>query len=379
MIISVPKESGAIERRVALTPDVVKRLVKQGLEVRIEQDAGVASSYSNEAYTAAGAKIVQGAGAVWGEADIVLMVGRPEGDIPSMKDGGLLVGMLFPLTNPEVVEKLAQAKVTSFSLDQLPRISRAQVMDVLSSMSTIAGYKAVLMAAAHHGKFMPMLVTAAGTIAPAKIFILGAGVAGLQAIATARRLGGVVSSFDVRPAVKEQVESLGAKFLEAEALESEGEGGYAGELSDEQHRREQELLHNHIKEMDVVITTALIPGRPAPELITEAMVKDMRPGSVIVDLAAETGGNCALTEPGETVERYGVSIMGPLNLAAGTPVHASQMYAKNMSAFLGSLIDKEGKLTLDFEDEVVKGTCITHEGRVVQEATQQAMEGVKAS
>jgi NAD(P) transhydrogenase subunit alpha len=379
VIISVPKESGAIERRVALTPDVVKRLVKQGLEVRIEQDAGVASSYSNEAYTAAGAKIVQGAGAVWGEADIVLMVGRPEGDIPSMKDGGLLVGMLFPLTNPEVVEKLAQAKVTSFSLDQLPRISRAQVMDVLSSMSTIAGYKAVLMAAAHHGKFMPMLVTAAGTIAPAKIFILGAGVAGLQAIATARRLGGVVSSFDVRPAVKEQVESLGAKFLEAEALESEGEGGYAGELSDEQHRREQELLHNHIKEMDVVITTALIPGRPAPELITEAMVKDMRPGSVIVDLAAETGGNCALTEPGETVERYGVSIMGPLNLAAGTPVHASQMYAKNMSAFLGSLIDKEGKLTLDFEDEVVKGTCITHEGRVVQEATQQAMEGVKAS
>jgi NAD(P) transhydrogenase subunit alpha len=379
VIISVPKESGAIERRVALTPDVVKRLVKQGLEVRIEQDAGVASSYSNEAYTAAGAKIVQGAGAVWGEADIVLMVGRPEGDIPSMKDGGLLVGMLFPLTNPEVVEKLAQAKVTSFSLDQLPRISRAQVMDVLSSMSTIAGYKAVLMAAAHHGKFMPMLVTAAGTIAPAKIFILGAGVAGLQAIATARRLGGVVSSFDVRPAVKEQVESLGAKFLEAEALESEGEGGYAGELSDEQHRREQELLHNHIKEMDVVITTALIPGRPAPELITEAMVKDMRPGSVIVDLAAETGGNCALTEPGETVERYGVSIMGPLNLAAGTPVHASQMYAKNMSAFLGSLIDKEGKLTLDFEDEVVKGTCITHEGRVVQEATQQAMAGVKAS
>ncbi len=379
MIISVPTESGAIERRVALTPDVVKRLVKQGHDVRIQQDAGVAASYTNEAFTEAGATIVSDANALWREADFVLMVGRPEGEIPPMKDGAILVGMLFPLTNPDLVEKLAQAKVTSFSLDQLPRISRAQVMDVLSSMSTIAGYKAVLMAAAHHGKFMPMLVTAAGTVAPAKLFVLGAGVAGLQAIATARRLGAVVPALDVRPAVKEQVESLGAKFVEAEALASEGEGGYAKELSDEQHKREQELLHNHCKGMDVVITTALIPGKPAPELITERMVKDMRPGSVIVDLAAETGGNCALTEKGETVVRHGVTIMGPLNLAAGTPVHASQMYAKNMFAFLSPLFDKEGQLNLDFEDEVVKGTCVTHEGRVVHEATQQAMEGVKAS
>jgi NAD(P) transhydrogenase subunit alpha len=378
VIISVPKESGAIERRVALTPDVVKRLVKQGVEVHVEHDAGMAASYTNEAYTEAGAKVVQDAGALWREADIVVVVGQPEGELPAMKQGGVLVGMLYPLTRPDLVEKLAQAKVTSFSLDQLPRISRAQVMDILSSMSTIAGYKAVLLAAAHHGKFMPMLVTAAGTVAPAKVFILGAGVAGLQAIATARRLGAVVSAFDVRPAVKEQVESLGAKFVEAEALESEGEGGYAKELSEEQHRREQELLHNHMKKMDVVITTALIPGKPAPELITEAMVKDMRPGTVIVDLAAEMGGNCALTEKGETVERHGVTIMGPLNLAAGTPVHASQMFAKNMSAFLGSII-KEGALNLDFEDEVVKGTCITHEGRVAHEATQQAMEGVKAS
>jgi NAD(P) transhydrogenase subunit alpha len=379
VIISVPKESGAIETRVALTPDVVKRLVKQGHDVRIEHDAGAAASYTNDAFTEAGATIVSDASALWREADIVLMVGRPEGEIPATKDGAILVGMLFPLTNPDMVEKLARAKLTSFSLDQLPRISRAQVMDVLSSMSTIAGYKAVLMAAAEHGKFMPMLVTAAGTIAPAKLFVLGAGVAGLQAIATARRLGAVVSAFDVRPAVKEQVESLGAKFLVAEALESEGEGGYAKELSDEQHRREQELLHNHIKEMDVVITTALIPGRPAPELITEQMVKDMKPGSVIVDLAAETGGNCALTEKGETVVRHGVIIMGPLNIAAGTPVHASQMYAKNMFAFLSPMFDKEGNFNLDFEDEVVKGTCVTHEGSVVSETTQQAMEGVKAT
>ena len=379
MIISVPNESGAIERRVALTPDVVKRLVKQGHEVRVEKDAGLAASYTNEAYTEAGAKVEPDAGALWREADIMLMVGRPEGEIPQMKDGAILVGMLFPLSNPDLVERLAQAKVTSFSLDQLPRISRAQVMDVLSSMSTVAGYKAVLMAAAHHGKFMPMLITAAGTIAPAKLFVLGAGVAGLQAIATARRLGAVVSAFDVRPAVKEQVESLGAKFVEAEALESEGEGGYAKELSAEQHEKEQELLHNHMKKMDVVITTALIPGKPAPELITEQMVKDMPPGAVIVDLAAETGGNCALTEKGETVVRHGVTIMGPLNLPAGTPVHASQMFAKNMFAFLGSLFDKEGQLNLDFEDEVVEGTCVTHEGRVVHEATQQATEGVKAS
>jgi len=379
LIICVPKESGAEERRVVLTPDVVKRLVQQGQQVRVQENAGVAASHADESYIEAGATIVADATALWREADILLMVGRPGKELPPMKEGAILAGMLFPLTHPELVKELARARVTSFSLDQLPRISRSQVMDVLSSMSTISGYKAVLLAAAHLGKFLPMLITAAGTMAPARLFVLGAGVAGLQAIATGRRLGAVVSAFDVRPAVKEQVESLGAKFLEAEALESEGGGGYAKQLSEEQHRREQDLLHEHLREVDVVVTTALIPGRPAPELITEQMVKDMKPGAVIVDLAAESGGNCALTRRGETVEHNGVTILGPVNLPASTPVHASQMLAKNMFSFLGVLLDGEGQLNLDFEDKIVKGTCITHEGRVVHEATRQAMEEARAS
>jgi len=381
VIVAVPKETVAGERRVALTPDVVKRLVKQAVEVRVERGAGVGAAHPDTEYEAAGAKIVAEAEVVWRDADIVLRVQRPLIDGPNevaqLREGGVVVGMLYPLANLALVKALAARKVTSFSLDQLPRITRAQTMDVLSSMSTIAGYRAVLMAAAQSGKFFPMLVTAAGTVAPSKTLVLGAGVAGLQAIATARRLGAVVEAFDVRPAVKEQVESLGAKFVSPDqgALEAEGTGGYAKELSADQHKRELEFLHEHIKNVDVVITTALIPGKPAPELITEAMVKDMRPGSVIVDLAAEMGGNCKLTKAGETVERHGVTLMGPVNLPGGMPVHASQMYAKNMYSFLGLLIDKEGKLVLNFEDEIVKDTCITHEGRVVHEATQKALEG----
>lgn len=384
MIVAVPKETTAGERRVALTPDIVKRLVGQALEVHVEHDAGLGASFSDEAYSSVGAKIIRDPEAVWREADIVLTVNRPTSDTASgrneaalLREGAVVVGMLQPSTNPDLVRALERGKVTAFSLDALPRISRAQSMDALSSMSTIAGYKAVLLASAQLGKFFPMLITAAGTVAPAKVLILGAGVAGLQAIATARRLGAVVSAFDVRPVVKEQVESLGAKFLVAEAAtEAEGEGGYATQLSGEQHKRELELIHTTIKDMDVVITTALIPGKPAPLLITEAMVKDMRPGSVIVDLASEMGGNCELTVKGETVERHAVTIMGPLNLPGGTPVHASQMYAKNMSAFLSTVI-KEGKLNLDFEDEVVSGTCITHGGRVVHEATRQTLEEAK--
>ena len=381
MIVTVPKETVAGERRVALTPDVVKRLVKQAVEVRVERGAGVGAAYSDTEYEAAGAKIVAEAEVVWRDADIVLRVQRPLIDGPNevaqLREGGVVVGMLYPQANPALVKALAARKVTSFSLDQLPRITRAQTMDVLSSMSTIAGYRAVLLAAVQSGKFFPMLITAAGTIAPSKTLVLGAGVAGLQAIATARRLGAVVEAFDVRPAVKEQVESLGAKFVSPDqgAVEAEGAGGYAKELSADQHKRELEFIHERIKNVDVVITTALIPGRPAPELITEAMVKDMRPGSVIVDLAAEMGGNCKLTRAGETVERHGVTLIGPVNLPGGMPVHASQMYAKNMYSFLGLLIDKEGKLTLNFEDEIVKDTCITHEGRVVHEATQKALEG----
>jgi NAD(P) transhydrogenase subunit alpha len=366
---------------VALTPDIVKRLVKQAVEVRVEQDAGLGASHSDTDYESAGAKVVADADGVWREADIVLRVQRPmtEGrnEVGLLREGAVVVGMLYPMMNHGLVRELAARKITSFSLDQLPRITRAQTMDVLSSMSTIAGYRAVLMAAARHGKFFPMLITAAGTVAPAKTFILGAGVAGLQAIATARRLGAVVEAFDVRPAVKEQVESLGARFVSPDAgeLQAEGEGGYAKELSKDQHDRELAFIHERLKTADVVITTALIPGKAAPELITEGMLKDMRRGSVIVDLAAEMGGNCKLTEPGETVERHGVTLMGPVNLPGGMPVHASQMYAKNMHAFLSLLIDKEGKLNLDFEDEIVKGTCITHEGRVAHEATQKAMEG----
>jgi len=288
----------------------------------------------------------------------------------------VVIGMMYPLTNHPLVKQLAARKVTSFSLDQLPRITRAQTMDVLSSMATIAGYRAVLLAGSHNGKFFPMLVTAAGTIAPAKVFIIGAGVAGLQAIATAKRLGAVVHAFDVRPAVKEQIESLGARFMQPEAdLTAEGSGGYAKELSADQQQAAIRFMHQTVQGMDVVITTALVPGKPAPRLITADMVQDMRPGSVIVDLAAEMGGNCELTKKGETVDAHGVTIMGPLNIPATMPVHASQMYAKNLQSFLGLIVSKEGTLTLDFEDEIVKGTCITHEGRVVHEATQKAMEG----
>ena len=382
MIIAVPRETAPGERRVALTPDVVKRLASDSVTVHVEQNAGLDAGYTDDAYRAAGAEIRVDAQALWHDATVILKVQRPADDAAQgrvelgwLREGSVVIGMLQPLTDHVLVQELARLKVTSFSLDALPRISRAQTMDVLSAMSTIAGYKAALLAAAHLNKFFPMLVTAAGTMAPAKVLVLGAGVAGLQAIATARRLGAVVEAFDVRPAVKEQVESLGAKFLEAgELVVGEGEGGYAKELSEEQHRREQELIHERVKQVDAVITTALIPGKPAPKLITEAMVRDMKPGSVIVDLASEAGGNCELTEKGRDVVRHGVVIMGPLNLPASMPFHASQMYARNVSAFLTLLI-KDGQFTLDFDDEIVSGTCITHEGRVVHEAVKQAIEG----
>lgn len=383
MIIAVPKETGSGERRVALTPDVAKRLKGEKVTVRVEQGAGIEAGYSDEAYRAVGAEVTGDAQGLWRKADLILKVQRPrEGNSEGrdemgwLKEGVVLVGMLQPLTDHGLVRDLARARVTSFSLDALPRVSRAQSMDALSAMSTVAGYKAALLAAAHLNKFFPMLVTAAGTVAPAKVLVLGAGVAGLQAIATARRLGALVQAFDVRPAVKEQVESLGAKFLEAGELAAagEGEGGYARELSEEQHRREQELIHEAVKSVDAVITTALVPGRPAPKLITEAMVRDMRPGSVIVDLASEMGGNCELTVRGENVMRHGVLIMGPVNLPASMPFHASQMYARNLSSFLALLI-KDAEFHLDFEDEIIGGTCITHEGRVVHETVRKMMEG----
>jgi NAD(P) transhydrogenase subunit alpha len=374
VIISVLKETTPGERRVALTPDAVKRLAGIGVGVRVERGAGEAAGFADEEYRAVGAEIVPDAAALRRAADVLVTVHRPaESDVADLKESAVLVGMLQPATNAALVRALAGRKVTAFSLDALPRITRAQSMDILSSMATIAGYKAVLLAATTLPRFFPMLVTAAGTIPPARTLVLGAGVAGLQAIATARRLGSIVQAFDVRPAVKEQVESLGAQFLVAEAadLAAEGAGGYAKELSEAQHRRELDLIHQHVKQVDVVICTAQIPGKRAPVLITEAMVTDMRPGAVIVDLAAEGGGNCELTKAGQDVVAHRVTILGPVNLAASVPTHASQMVARNLLSFLQHLI-KDGSVKLDFQDEITAGACITHAGEIRHEGARAA-------
>jgi NAD(P) transhydrogenase subunit alpha len=371
LIIGIPKETLAGERRVALTPDAAGKLAKSGITVRIERGAGVAAAYPDAAYQALGVELVD-KGPAW-QADIVVKVQRPlnEQELALLKQGGVLIGLLQPLSQPALMQQLAQRQVIAFALEALPRITRAQPMDVLSSMSTVAGYKAVLLAAERAGRFFPMLVTAAGTIPPARVLVLGAGVAGLQAIATARRLGAVVEAFDVRAAVKEQVESLGASFIGADMVTAEGQGGYAAQLSKDQHRRELELIHARVKGVDVVIATAQIPGKKAPVLITDAMLKDMKPGTVVVDLAAETGGNCEATTPGEEVTRHGVIVMGPLNVPASMPTHASQMYARNIASFLGLLI-KDGKLALNFEDQIVRETCVTRDGQVVHEGAKRA-------
>jgi NAD(P) transhydrogenase subunit alpha len=362
MRIGVPKETAANERRVALTPDIAGRLIKGGFEIAMERGAGTAAFFPDEAYTAAGVTMADRA-AVLGESDIVLQVQAPvAGDLPRYREGGALVAIFQP--SGDLVRQLAQRKLTAFSLVLLPRITRAQGMDVLSSQATVAGYKAVLLGASASGRLLPMLVTAAGTLPAARVLVLGAGVAGLQAIATARRLGAIVSAFDVRPAVKEQVQSLGASFLEM-AIEEHAEtaGGYAKELSEETHRKELAFLAAAVKDADIVIATAAIPGKKAPILITAAAVAGMKPGSVIVDLAAETGGNCEVTEPGSEIVRNGVAILGPLNLPSTLPLHASQMYAKNLSAFLGHVV-QGGKLRLDFEDQIIRDTCVTHAGEV---------------
>ena len=364
MRIGVPKEIAANERRVALTPDTAGKLVKSGYEVVIERGAGTAAFFPDEAYIAAGVTVADRA-AVLGQSDVVLQVQAPAAaDVSRYREGGALVAIFQPGADPALVQQLAQRKLTAFSLLLLPRITRAQPMDVLSSQATVAGYKAVLLAASATGRLLPMLVTAAGTLPAARVLVLGAGVAGLQAVATARRLGAIVSAFDVRPAVKEQVQSLGAGFLEM-AIEEHAEtaGGYAKELSEETHRKELAFLAAAVKDADIVIATAAIPGKKAPILITAAAVQGMKPGSVIVDLAAETGGNCELTEPGAEIVRNGVAILGPLNLPSTVPLHASQMYAKNLSAFLGHVV-QDGKLRLDFEDPIIRDTCVTHAGEV---------------
>lgn len=363
MKVGVAKESAPGETRVAVVPDTARRLTADGVEVLAERGAGAAATFADAAYEEAGARTVF-AGELDAEADVVCRVRGPsEEEVARLREGQVLVGLLQPLVAPELMRSLAERGVTAFSLDSIPRVTRAQPMDALSSQSTVAGYKAVVIAAEHLGKFFPMLTTAAGTIPPAKVLVLGAGVAGLQAVATARRLGAVVSAFDVRPVVKEQVESLGATFLELDVEGAEGVGGYAVALGADEHAREQELIARHAAESDAVITTALIPGRPAPELITEAAVGSMKPGAVIVDLAAEAGGNCAVTQPGETVVVDGVTVVGLTNVPATMPVHASQMYSRNVQAFLG-LIVADGELRLDFEDEIVRETCVAHGGEV---------------
>ena len=365
MKIGVPKETAANERRVAVTPEVAGRLVKTGLSVLVERGAGEPASFGDDAYAAAGATLAATAADAFGQSDVVLRVQLPSAQEARLcREGSALVALFQPSAEREVVSQLAARKVTAFSLALLPRITRAQPMDVLSSQATVAGYKAVLLAAAATGRFFPMLVTAAGTLPPARVLVLGAGVAGLQAIATARRLGAVVSAFDVRAAVKEQVESLGAKFLEMQIGEqAEGAGGYAKQLSEETHSRELAFLAQQVKDADIVITTAAIPGKRAPILITAQAVQGMKPGAVIVDLAAETGGNCEVTEPGSEVRRNGVVILGPLNLPSTLPQHASQMYAKNVSSFLLH-VTRDGKLLLDFDDEIIRETCVTHAGEV---------------
>jgi len=364
MKVGVPKETVPQERRVALVPEAVGRLVKAGHEVVVERGAGVEAGFSDDTYTAVGASL----GDAW-VAAVVCKVQKPspvEIEKLPQAGGAALVGLLQASTDADLVRLLARRRVTAFSLELLPRITRAQPMDVLSSQATVAGYKAVLLAAQTAPRFFPMLVTAAGTLPPARVLVLGAGVAGLQAIATARRLGAIVSGFDVRPAVKEQVESLGAKFLAmTDQVTAEGAGGYATELSEDQHKRELEFLARSVKDADVVVTTAAIPGKRAPILVTRSGVEGMRPGSVVVDLAAETGGNCELTQPGTTLEHHGVTILGPVNLPATVPLHASQMYARNVTSFLNHLV-KDGKLQLDFTDEITRATCVTHDGKVLR-------------
>lgn len=381
MVVGVPRETFPGENRVALIPAGVATLVKAGLDVIIESNAGQAAGYPDSDYEEKGAKIVSSRPEVFSTADIILQLrgygSNPEkgkADLELMKDGQVIIAMLDPLSEPGKVEELAKRKVTAFAMEMIPRITRAQSMDVLSSMANIAGYKSVLIAANTLPKMFPMMMTAAGTIVAARVFIVGAGVAGLQAIATAKRLGAVVHAYDVRPAVKEQVESLGAKFveMELETVEAEDKGGYAKEMGEEFYRKQREMMLKVVAETDVVITTAAVPGKKAPILVTEEMVKAMNPGSVIVDLAAERGGNCELTEPGKTVTKHGVSIIGPINLSATVPFHASQMYSKNITTFLNLLV-KEGQLNLDMEDEIIRDTLVAQNGEVSNQAVKDLL------
>ena len=373
MVVAIPKETAEHEQRVALVPETVQKLVDQGLEVWIESEAGRASNYLNASYEEAGATIISDTNSLYKEADLFISIQTPEKrHLRQMKSNAILICFLWALQNIKTVQLLKEKQITALGMDAIPRISRAQSMDALSSMSSIAGYKSALIGANELDRYLPMMMTAAGTIAPSKVLILGAGVAGLQAIATTKRLGAVVEAFDIRPAVKEQVESLGATFVEVPDLDEDAEtkGGYAKELSKDKQERQRQVIHEHAQKSDIIITTALIPGKPAPLLITQQMVQDMHPGAVIVDLAAEQGGNCELTEQGQITLAHEVKIIGPVNLPSKMAYHASQLYSKNMMSLLKHLL-KDGKPEFDFEDEITLNTTITHKGEIISPMLQE--------
>jgi len=377
VILAVPKEVAPGEARVALTPDVVQRLVKSGNQVVVEAGAGVAARYLDEAYAAVGAKVEKDRTTVFGTAQVVLKVNPPTPEeVGWIRPGTVVIALMNASRNLDRVVKMRDAHVTAFALELVPRITRAQSMDVLSSQATAAGYRAALIGAELCPKFLPMLTTAAGTIRPAKVLILGAGVAGLMAIATSKRLGAVVEAYDVRRAAGEQVRSLGAKFLELQ-INAEGSGGYARELTDDEKKQEQEMLAKAVGEADIVITTANIPGRRAPLLVRKEMVARMRPGAVVVDLAAETGGNCELTKPGERVDVGGVQIVGPTNLPSEIPFNSSQMFAKNLESFLGLLLDKTGTLVTAYTDEILAASLLVSGGTVNHKPTADLIAGAK--
>jgi NAD(P) transhydrogenase subunit alpha len=373
MRVAAPKETAEGESRVALVPEVVGKLAKRGLEVTMQEGAGAGALLPDAAFATAGAELTADGDRIW-SADVVVKIGLPTAEeIRRLGRGSVLVGFLAPLTSPATTRALADAGATAFAMEAIPRISRAQSMDALSSQSNVAGYKAALLGAERMERFFPMLMTAAGTIPPAKVLVLGAGVAGLQALATAKRLGARTTGYDVRPEVAEQVRSLGADFLDL-GVSAAGEGGYARELTEQERAQQQQALTDAIKGFDVVITTALVPGRPAPKLVTEEAVKGMKPGSVIVDLAGESGGNCELTEPGREVVKYDVKIISPLNLPATVAEHASQLYARNVLALLELMVDEEGALKLDFDDEIIAGACVVREGEIVNAGAKAAVE-----
>jgi NAD(P) transhydrogenase subunit alpha len=373
MLIGVPTETAKGERRVALVPEVIRKLSARGVEVIVQAGAGAAAIIPDALYEAAGATVSADAAAVWGAPLVVKVAPPSDEEVARLAPGAVLIAFLNPLGSAQATRALAAAGVTAFAMEAIPRISRAQGMDALSSQSNVAGYRAALLGAEHIGRFFPMLMTAAGTIPPAKVLVLGAGVAGLQALATARRLGAQTTGYDVRPEVAEQVSSLGAKWLDL-GIEAAGEGGYARALTAEEQAAQQQALTDAIKGFDVVITTALVPGRPAPKLVTAEAVEGMKPGSVIVDLAGETGGNCELTTPGEVTVEHEVTIVSPLNLAAEMPEHASQLYARNIQALLELFLDDQGELALDFDDEIVAGSCIVRDGAIVNDGARALAE-----